>query len=105
MRRSIIATAFLAVVLLGITFASSNNPEDKGEGVLSVLQKGQAVSIKEAGGRYEIGVMPNIRMLGYQVTEVGHDYVAVEDVGKVTELRIPIYSIRAVSIMKVGKRP
>ena len=68
--------------------------------MLGVLSKGQAVTVKEVGGRYEIGVMPSVEMLGYTVVEVGQDYVVVEDIAHVNELRIPIFSIKAVSILK-----
>ena len=43
-------------------------------------------------------------MLGYKVADVGHDYVVVEDIAGVTELRIPIYSVKAVSILRAGGR-
>jgi hypothetical protein len=104
MRRVCIAVAFLAVVALGTSFAFSQRGDDhRGQGVLSVLSKGQAVSVKDAGGRYEIGILPNVETLGYKVVDVGADFVVVEDIAQVTQLRIPIYSIKAVSILKVGR--
>jgi len=90
------------MVVLASSLAFSQHGEEHGRGVLSVLSKGQAVSIKDVGGRYEIGVMPNAEMLGYKVVEVGSDYVVVKDIAGVTELRLPIYSVKVVSILKVG---
>lgn len=104
MRRILITVACLAVVALGTSLAFSQRGEDhRGQGVLTVLAKGQAVSVKDAGGRYEIGVLPNVEPLGYKVMDVGPDFVVVEDIAQVTQLRIPIYSIKAVSVLKVGR--
>jgi hypothetical protein len=38
------------------------------------------------------------------VIEVGNDYVTVEDIAKVTETRIPVFSIKCVSVLKVGAK-
>lgn len=107
MRRTFIAIVLLGMAVFGSSLAfSQRGGERTGQGVLGVLSKGQPVTVKEVGGRYEIGVMPNVDMLGYKMVEVGQDYVVVEDIAGVTELRIPIYSIKAVSILKgVGRQP
>jgi hypothetical protein len=101
MRRAIIGIVLLGIVVLASSLAfSQRGGEEKGHGgVLSVLSKGQAVSLKEVSGRYEIGIIPEA-MLGCKVVEVGADYVVVKDIAGVTELHIPIYSIKAVSILK-----
>jgi len=105
MRQTVIGIVLLGIVVFASSLAFSQKSGERrgGEGVLSVLSKGQAVSITDAGGRYEIGVMPNAGMLGYKVVTVGSDYVVVQDIAGVTELRIPIYSIKAVSILKAGQ--
>lgn len=103
MRRTVIAVVLLGIIVFGSSLAfSQRGGEEHGRGVLGVLSKGQAVSVKEVNGRYEIGVIPNMGMLGYKVVEVGSDYLIVEDIVQVTELRIPIYSIKAVSVLKAG---
>ena len=105
MRRTVVTIVLLGSVVLGTSFAFSQRGEEHGRGgVLGVLSKGQAVSVKEVSGRYEMGIIPNVEMLGYRVIEVGSDYVVVQDIVQVTELRIPIYSVKAVSIIKTGGR-
>ena len=106
MRRIAICLAIVGVIILGTSLAfSQRGPERGGEGVLSVLTKGQAVNVNETAGRYEIGIFSNgPEMLGYNVVEVGRDYVIVEDVAHVREVRIPIYSIKAVTVLKVGRK-
>ena len=104
MRRAIIGIVLLGMVVLAssLAFSQRGGEEHGRRGVLSVLSKGQAVSIKDVGGRYEIGIISNVEMLGYKVVEVGSDYVVVKDITGVTELHIPIYSVKAVSILKAG---
>ena len=105
MRRVAICLAIVGVIVIGTSLAFSQRGPERGEGVLSVLTKGQAVNVNETAGRYEIGIFSNgPEMLGYNVVEVGRDYVIVEDVTHVREVRIPIYSIKAVTVLKVGRK-
>jgi hypothetical protein len=76
-----------------------------GSGVLSVLAKDQLVNLKEVAGRYTIVVLPKgPDTLMYKVVEVGQDFVVIEDAVGVTELRIPLWSIKEVQVLKVGGR-
>ncbi len=104
MRQIVVFLAAVAAIILGTSIAfSQRGPERGREGVLSVLTKGQAVSISEVAGRYEISIFSNgPNMLGYNVVEAGQDYVILEDIAHVRELRIPIYSVRAVTVLKLG---
>lgn len=100
MRHPVSSIVFLGVIVLGASLAFSQRGGEQGQGVLSVLSKGQAVSLKDIGGRYEIGVFAEgPQILGYTVMQVGNDYVVLQDIVKVIELRIPIYSVKAVSIL------
>ncbi len=93
------ATAFLALV---IVVASGQAPAEP-RGVLAVLRAGQPVSIKDTAGRYEVSVFKDgPEMLTHQVVEVASDYLVVKDVADVTEARIPIFAIKAVTTIKVG---
>ena len=104
MRRTIIGIVLLGMVAFAssLAFSQRGGEEHGRKGVLGVLSKGQAVSLKDVSGRYEIGIIPNVEMLGYKVLEVGSDFLVVQDISQVTELRIPIYSIKVVSILKAG---
>ena len=68
-----------------------------------MLKAAQSVTVKENGGRYEVTVMDEVR-LGHRITEVGADYLVVEDVAGVTETRIPIYSIKAIVRLKSPRK-
>ena len=91
----------VAALLLAIT-ATSNAQDKPKKNFLSALKEGQSIVLKENAGRYEITLMEDVR-LGHTVIEVGPDYVVVEDAAKVTETRIPVYSIKAIVKIKIPK--
>lgn len=64
------------------------------------------ISLSDKDGGYEIGIFTKgPELLGYKVIEVGADYLVLEDVSGIKELRIPVYSIKSVATTKlpVGK--
>ena len=62
MRRIAICLAAVAAIVLGTSIAFSQRGLEKGgEGVLGLLSKGQAVSVNEVAGRYEIRIFPTAR--------------------------------------------
>jgi hypothetical protein len=101
MRRITVSLAVVSAIILGSSIAfSQRGQEQNGEGILSVLSKGQSVSLNDIAGRHEITILPNgPKMLGYEVIEVGRDYVVLEDIAHVKEIRIPIYSVKAVVVL------
>lgn len=102
--RTIMLASIITVLLSWGLFTASGQAPVRRDGVLAVLRAGQPVSLKETNGRYEIGVFergPGV--LGHKMIEVGEDFVVVEDVAGITESRIPLYSIKAVVILRVGK--
>ena len=100
MPRSIIAVLLCATFAFACLSPAANGQEKGRKGFLSVLKEGQAVVLKEAGGRYEITLMEG----GHKVIEVGPDYVVVEDLAGVTETRIPIFSIKSIARIKVNRK-
>jgi hypothetical protein len=92
-----------AAILVGAMLVPAGNGSPaarEGGGVLSALHKDQPVMVKEVAGRYEINVIPGgPPMLGHKVVEVGQDFLVLEDIVQVTELRIPLYSIKNVSVL------
>jgi hypothetical protein len=46
---------------------------------------------------------PLSRDAGHKVVEVGTDFVVVEDIAGVQQLRIPVFSINSIGITKSGK--
>jgi hypothetical protein len=103
MKRSIILLGIVALVTIGTFTVFGQNPE-KARPFLSGLHEGQAVTLKEVAGRYEITVMDNMPgPLGYKIVEVGPDYLTVVDIAGVAETRFPIYSIKAIVRLKLPK--
>jgi hypothetical protein len=90
--------AFVVVIL----FAAFGFAPGQRDGVLSGLKPGMPVSLSENAGRYEIGVFSKgPEVLGYKVLEVGADYLVLEDISGIKELRIPLYSIKSVITTKL----
>lgn len=84
------------VGLVGLVAAATPGPP---RGALSPLSVGQVVTLKEVGGGYQINVSPGLPA-GHKVTEVGADFVVVEDPIGSTEIRIPVTSVRAVVVTR-----
>ena len=92
-----VAWAFGVVAVL-----AAAAPRGGGAGVFGPLEKGSKVTLNETPGGYKIVVMPGVE-LGHTVAEVGADYV-VADAAGVTETRIPVYAVRAVTVTRLPGR-
>jgi hypothetical protein len=94
----------LILLLAGVLFVASGQAPGKTHGVLSVLHAGQPVNLADDDGGYKLNFFQDgPEMLGHRVVEVGTDFVVVEDIAGVQQLRIPVYSIKSVGITKIAK--
>ena len=94
----------IAACVLAVLFVIAAAPkEEKRVGVLAPLEKGQTVGVKEEAACYKITVMPGVD-LAHKVVEVGPDFVVVVDAANLTETRIPITSIKSVTITRPPKK-
>jgi hypothetical protein len=95
---------FATVSALALTLlAAQPEAKEPPSGFLGYLQKGQAVGLKDLGSAFEITVFPNgPAPLGYEVVEVGRDFVVLQDITKIQEVRIPVYSVKSITTLKVG---
>lgn len=100
MRQAILSVAILGAILVALAAAPK---DEKHTGIFTLLEKGQTVSVKDVAGRYEIGLMPGVE-LPSKVVEVGADFVVLEDATGLVQTRIPIYSIRAVTVTKLPEK-
>lgn len=91
----------MAVVVV-ILFAAFGFAPGRKEGILSVLKPGMPVSLSEKASGCEIGIISNgPEMLGYKVLLVEADYLVLEDISGIRELRIPLYAIKSVITTKL----
>lgn len=96
---------FASVVALRSIGIAAPLAEQKHVAFLDRLNAGQAVSLTDQDGRYEIGVFPKgIQPLGYTVIEVAQDYVVLRDIAKVTDTIIPIYSIKSIRVLRAQSK-
>ena len=74
------------------------------ETFLSPLKKDQKVSLVSKNDYYEIIIVKDLKVdLLYVITEVGKDYVVIEDYLGVNEIRISIYRIKSITTKKLPK--
>ena len=98
---------FILLLLAAISFATFNAkgqaPPEKRNQFLSVLKEGQPISLKEVQGRYEISFVEGMAVpQGYKVIALGTDFMVVQDITGINEIHIPVYSIKAITKMKLA---
>jgi len=68
--------------------------------ILNVLEEGQKVTLKELAGKYDIIVIEGaVPVQSHKVVEIADDFLKLQDVVKITEIYIPIYSIKSIQKM------
>lgn len=101
--RRVTAYGLLAGFMSVLATCAGMAPAERG-GVLGGLRPGLAITLTEAAGRFEIGILPGVPgPLSHEVTAVGEDYVAVKDIASVTETVIPLFSIKCVKTMRLPR--
>jgi hypothetical protein len=94
------ATLVLLAVVLGLagllSTATSQPPSSARRSVFSTLKVGQAVTLKERAGLYEVGTTDEAGPLTHKVVEVGDDFLVLWDEAGTVESRIPVTAVRAV---------
>ena len=104
-RRTLLClTIFLGSSFIAATTIITAPPAERKETrFLENLTPGQTVSLSEKDGGYEIGVFPPAyQPLGQKVIEVSQNYVVFRDLAGITDTIVPIYSIKAIRILRVG---
>ena len=92
------------LLLAGVLFVASGQAPGKTPGVLSVLHVGQPLNLADTDGGYKLNLFQGgPEVLGHKVVAVGADFVVVDDIAGIQQLRIPVYSIKSVGITKIGK--
>jgi hypothetical protein len=95
MKRIVLLLPVIAVVLL--TIGAADAPKRT---VFSSLKVGQQVGLKDNGTAFEISFLSEEIPQGYTVIEIGDDFVVLEDLAKVTQTTIPVYSLKAIVRLK-----
>jgi hypothetical protein len=91
------------VVVLALALGTAAAPrEAKKPGLFAPLEAGQRVALREKDHGYEIALVPGVE-LGHKLVEVGPDYLVLQDAAGVTETRISIWAIKAVTVTRLPK--
>lgn len=105
MNRAAIALLLLAVISLGTFTATGQAPIENRKTFLSALNEGQVVMLKDVAGRYEISTLEGVPgVLSHKVMEIGADHVVVQDITGIHEIHIPVYSIKAITHVKLPQK-
>ena len=93
-------------IVMAMSIGTAAPPAERKETTfLEHLTPGRAVSLTEKDGRYEVGLFPeNFRPLGHKVIEIGPNYVVLRDFVGITDTIVPIYSLKAIKVLRVGGR-
>lgn len=105
MQRSWVLLLILVVVLSPLYAQEGKGP--KPTGVLSSLKVGQPISLKENTDSYQLTIIEGDLHIpqSHKIVEVGADWIVIEDVTGLNEVRIPLTSFKAVVHFKgLGKR-
>lgn len=95
----LVGVVALYFVTIPASKAITTPREPQRVGFFAPLEKGQKISLKETAHGFEITAISDVE-LGFTITEIGNDYIVVEDIAKVAETRIPVYSIRSIKTVK-----
>lgn len=99
MKRTTIGVVLVFILALG-AITPGQQPAQQRRDFLSALKVGQSVSLKEAGGRFVLSVIDDGPALSHKVIEIGSDFVLLEDMVGVSEIRVPLYAITSFSRLK-----
>jgi hypothetical protein len=106
---NVLVLLVIAAIVSAATLRLAGQPAGEGEqaktALLEHLKPGQSIAVKAEAERYELTVWPDtIRPLSHKVVAVGPDYVRVRDMAQVSDTLIPVYSIGAIRVMRIGSR-
>ncbi|HUT36974.1 MAG TPA: hypothetical protein VNE39_26055 [Planctomycetota bacterium] len=90
----------LALAALAVVAVYAQEPAPPAGGVLAGLRVGQNIAMTDAGAAVQLTVFAVERPGPFKVTEVGADYVVIQDLAGLNEHRIPLTSIKALTHVK-----
>lgn len=94
---------FLIFITAIAAITSGQQPAPQRRDFLSGLKVGQTVNMKEASGRFVLSMIDDGPPLSHKVIEIGSDYVLLEDMVGVSEIRVPLYTISSMTRLKALK--
>lgn len=112
MRRTLITVTIAAFLALGFVVASGQQAPPRTRGLLSVLHVGQEVIARSGaqyGGLWQISIHENALPKAdagnatCKVTEIGSDYIVLQDEAIPMEIRIPIHSITSIITLQAKR--
>lgn len=103
MKNSIVILAGLSMLLLGFSYAclaDKNADKPIEQNFLSSLKKGDKIVVKEEKEKYHLQIIFDSTAFTHTIIEKGNDYLLLSDRTEIIEIRIPVYSIKAITKFK-----
>jgi len=96
-RTAVVAAA--AVAVAAAAWGAAARPAAQGaKGILAPLTVGRNVALKSAGSAYELTTFSRPTPAGpYRVIEVADDYVVLQDLGGLHDVRIPVFAVKSIT--------
>jgi hypothetical protein len=98
--KTILVTVALGLTVFGFAVSTIAETPKPNKTFFAPLSTGQNVFLIEKNDKYEIKIMPIKSEITHEVAEIGPDYVVIRNSLNKFEYRIPIYSIKVVTVIK-----
>jgi len=90
----------VVLAAVAVVAAYAQEPARPAGGVFAGLRVGQNIAMADAGAAVQLTVFAVERPGPYRITELGADYVVIQDLAGLNEHRIPITSIKMLTHVK-----
>ncbi len=99
-RKAWLLAVALAVAAVAAVAVSAQEPARPAGGVFAGLRVGQNIAMADAGPAVQLTVFAVERPGPFRITELGADYIVIQDLAGLNEHRIPITSVKALTHVK-----
>jgi len=100
MKRVWLVAVPLVVAAVAVMAVYAQEAPRPAGGVLAGLRVGQNIAMADAGSAVQLTVFAVERPGPFRITELGADYIAIQDLAALNEHRIPLTSIKMLTHVK-----
>ena len=100
MKKAWLLAVPLVVAAMAVMAVYAQEAPQPAGGVFAGLRIGQNIAMADAGAAVQLTVFAQERPGPYKITELGADYLVIQDLACLNEHRIPITSVKMVTSVK-----
>ena len=94
-KSTVIIVSLCALLAITSTVVSQPRPAATGN-IFSTLAVGQVVTINDKGALIQISTIEGADAGTHKIVDLAGDYVVMEDIARVSEMRVPLHAIKAI---------